>query len=99
MNGQQLDDESRPGVIDKSSEQEIAQLYQIKALYDLTTQISKACFDPCLPKINPRLEDSERACMANCAANFLKLKLLYTKKLIESAKTMQLNNLNENVTD
>lgn len=67
---------------------EIAQLMQIRAIYQLTTDITKNCFDPCVAKVNPRMEDSEKNCLTNCAANFLKMKLLYTRRLIESAKTI-----------
>ena len=67
---------------------EIAQLMQIRAIYQLTTEITRNCFDPCVPKVNPRMEDSEKKCLTNCAANFLRMKLLYTKRLIESAKTI-----------
>lgn len=67
---------------------EIAQLMQIRAIYQLTTDITKNCFDPCVPKVNPRMEDSEKNCLTNCAANFLKMKLLYTRRLMESAKTI-----------
>lgn len=67
---------------------EIAQLMQIRAIYQLTTNITKNCYDPCVPKVNPRMEDSEKNCLTNCAANFLKMKLLYTRRLMESAKSI-----------
>lgn len=67
---------------------EIAQLMQIRAIYQLTTDITKNCYDPCVPKVNPRMEDSEKNCLTNCAANFLKMKLLYTRRLMESAKSI-----------
>ena len=70
-------------------QQEINQLYQIKALYELTTDVTMNCFDACVAKVNPRMEDSERNCLSNCAANFLRMKLLFTRRLIESAKTLQ----------
>ena len=78
---------------------EIAQLMQIRAIYQLTTDITKNCYDPCVPKVNPRMEDSERNCLTNCAANFLRMKLLYTRRLMESAKTITAsveNNLDSN---
>lgn len=78
---------------------EIAQLMQIRAIYQLTTDITKSCFDPCVPKVNPRMEDSEKNCLTNCAANFLRMKLLYTRRLMESAKTISAsveNNLESN---
>lgn len=67
---------------------EIAQLMQIRAIHQLTTDITKNCFESCVPRINPRMEDSEKNCLTNCAANFLKMKLLFTRNLIESAKTI-----------
>ena len=73
--------------VDKD-QMEIAQLMQIRAIYQLTTDITKNCFDSCVPKLNPRMEDSEKNCLSNCAANFLRMKLLYTRRLIESAKTI-----------
>lgn len=72
----------------EKDQMEIAQLMQIRAIYQLTTDITKNCYDPCIPKVNPRMEDSERNCLTNCAANFLKMKLLYTRRLIESSKTI-----------
>lgn len=67
---------------------EIAQLMQIRAIYQLTTDITKNCYDTCVPKLNPRMEDSEKNCLTNCAANFLRMKLLNTRRLMESAKTI-----------
>lgn len=67
---------------------EIVQLMQIRAIYQLTTDITKNCYDTCVPKMNPRMEDSEKNCLTNCAANFLRMKLLYTRRLMESAKTI-----------
>lgn len=78
---------------------EIAQLMQIRAIYQLTTDITKNCYDPCVPKLNPRIEDSERNCLTNCAANFLKMKLLYTRRLMESAKTISVAIENNSFTD
>jgi hypothetical protein len=72
----------------EKDQQEIAQLMQIRAIYQLTTDITKNCFETCLPKLTPRMEDSERNCLSNCAANFLRMKMLYTRRLIESAKTI-----------
>ena len=72
----------------EKDQMEIAQLMQIRAIYQLTTDITKNCFDSCVPKVNPRMEESEKNCLTNCAANFLKMKLLYTRRLIESAKTI-----------
>lgn len=69
-------------------QQEIAQLMQIRAIYQLTTDITANCFDACSPKLNPRMEDSEKNCFNNCAANFLRMKLMYTRRLVESAKTL-----------
>ena len=81
-------------------QQEISQLIQIRAIYQLTTEITKNCFDPCVPRLNPRMEDSEKNCLSNCAANFLRMKLLYTRRLIESAKSISAsitsNNNNNN---
>ena len=72
----------------EKDQMEIAQLMQIRAIYQLTNDITKNCFDSCVPKVNPRMEESEKNCLTNCAANFLKMKLLYTRRLIESAKTI-----------
>ncbi len=72
----------------EKDQMEIAQLMQIRAIYQLTTDITKNCFDSCVPKVNPRMEDSEKNCLTNCAANFLKMKMIYTRRLIEPAKTI-----------
>ena len=87
LNGQHALQLSPMSQMDKD-QLEIAQLIQIRAIYQLTTDITRNCFDPCVPKINPRMEDSEKNCLTNCAANFLRMKLLYTKRLIESSKTI-----------
>ena len=78
---------------------EIAQLIQIRAIYQLTTDITKNCYDHCVPKVNPRMEDSEKNCLTNCAANFLKMKLLYTRRLMESAKTISVAIENKSFVD
>lgn len=70
------------------NQNELAQLMQIRAIYELTTDTTKNCFDTCVPKLNPRMEDAERNCLSNCAANFLRMKLLYTRRLVDSAKTI-----------
>lgn len=80
----------------EKDQQEIAQLMQIRAIYQLTTDITKNCFETCLPKLTPRMEDSERNCLSNCAANFLRMKMLYTRRLIESAKTISAS-ISENI--
>ena len=67
---------------------EIALLMQIKAMYDVTTDITKHCFDACCPKLTPRMDDAERNCMANCATNFMRMKLLFARRLIDSARTI-----------
>lgn len=83
----------------EKDQQEIAQLMQVRAIYQLTTEITKNCFEPCVPKLNPRMEDSERNCLSNCAVNFFRLKMLYTKRLMQSAQTISasigLENQNE----
>lgn len=78
---------------DKDS-QEIAALMQVRAIYQLTTDITKNCFEPCVAKLNPRMEDSERNCLSNCAANFLKMKLTFTRRLIDSAKSISASTAN-----
>lgn len=65
------------------------QLLHMRAMYDVTTTIANKCFQTCLGRINPRLEDSERNCISNCAANFLHMKILFTKRIIEAAQVIQ----------
>ena len=69
----------------------VQQLMQLRAMYELTTAITSKCFETCLPRLNPRLEESDKSCMSNCAANFLHMKLLFTQRLIDAAKATQLS--------
>lgn len=69
---------------------EVQRLMQLRAMYEMTTAIASRCFETCLPRLNPRLEDSERNCVSNCAANFLHMKVLFTRRLIEAAQAAQL---------
>jgi hypothetical protein len=69
---------------DTSERQTYTALLQMRAMYEMTTQITKKCFDSCIPRINPRMEDSERACLNNCAANYLKMKMTIAQLLLSS---------------
>lgn len=64
----------------------IPQLLQLRAMYELTTSITDKCFETCLTRLNPRLEESDKNCISNCAANFLHMKLLFTQRLVDAAK-------------
>lgn len=70
----------------EASELDVGQLLQMRAMYEMTTAIASRCFETCLPRLNPRLEDSDRNCLSNCAANFLHMKLLFTRRLMDAAK-------------
>ena len=70
----------------EASELDVGQLLQMRAMYEMTTAIASRCFETCLPRLNPRLEDSDRNCLSNCAANFLHKKLLFTRRLMDAAK-------------
>jgi hypothetical protein len=70
--------------------EELAEMLQLKAIYGLTTQITKKCFTKCIDgDLNRKMENDQRICMANCAVNYLTVKMLSSKKLIYSAKGMQ----------
>lgn len=71
----------------EASELDVGQLLQMRAMYEMTTAIASRCFETCLPRLNPRLEDSDRNCLSNCAANFLHMKLLFTRRLMDAAKS------------
>lgn len=68
----------------------VGHLMQLRAMYELTTGITSKCFETCIGRLNPRLEESDKNCLSNCAANFLHMKLLFAQRLIEAAKTTQL---------
>lgn len=61
-----------------------AQLAQLRALYEMTTAVASRCFESCVSRINPRLEDAERGCLANCTVNMLKMKVLFSRRLSAS---------------
>lgn len=65
----------------------LPQLLQLRAIYELTTAITSQCFDTCLGRLNPRMEESEKNCLSNCAANFMHMKLLFTSRLIETVRS------------
>lgn len=74
-------------------------LEQLRAVNQLATDISSKCFDACIFKINPRMEESEQNCISNCTTNYLYMKLLFTRRLIDSVKVHQYqenHNHNEN---
>lgn len=58
-------------------------MLQLKAVYGLTTGVTRHCFQRCVPEINRKLEDDQRYCIANCAVNYLTVKMLITKKLLQ----------------
>mgnify|MGYP002786956352 CR=1 FL=1 len=66
------------------SQEQLTAILQLRAMYELTTQITKRCFNNCVSKINPRMEDSESACITNCAANYLKMKILMAQSMVAS---------------
>ena len=63
----------------------------MRAMYEMTTRITKHCFNACVPKINPRMEDSESACLTNCAANYLKMKMMMAQQLMASIEVQEVN--------
>ena len=64
------------------------QLLQLRALYEMTTSIASKCFETCLPRLNPRLEETDKNCISNCAANFLHMKLLFTRRIVDAAQAI-----------
>lgn len=66
---------------------DLQQVLQLRAMYEMTTNIASVCFQTCLPRLNPRLEESDKSCISNCAANFLHMKLLFTRRIIEAAQS------------
>lgn len=68
----------------------VGHLMQLRAMYELGTGITSKCFETCISRLNPRLEESDKNCLSNCAANFLHMKLLFAQRLIEAAKATQL---------
>lgn len=68
----------------------VSHLMQLRAMYEMTTGITSKCFETCISRLNPRLEESDKNCLSNCSANFLHMKLLFAQRLIEAAKVTQL---------
>lgn len=71
--------------------QKLAAILQMRAMYEMTTKITKRCFEACVPKINPRMEDTESACLTNCAANYLRMKMTIVKQLMSSIQIESVN--------
>ena len=76
---------------DSETSQQISvqQLMQLRAMYEMTTSIASKCFETCLPRLNSRLEEADKNCISNCAANFLHMKLLFTRRIIDAAQAGQ----------
>lgn len=66
---------------------EVQQLMQLRAMYEMTTSIASKCFETCVPRLNPRLEEADKNCISNCATNFLHMKLLFTRRIMEAAQS------------
>lgn len=62
------------------------QLLQMQAMYQLTTDITRRCFEACIGRINASIEDCELNCVSNCAANSIRTKLLFSKRLIDASR-------------
>ena len=67
------------------------QLLQVRAMYELTTSITSKCFEGCITRLNPRTEDADKSCISNCAANFLHMMLLFTRRIIDAAQSAHLH--------
>lgn len=85
---------------DESSHEKVdlSQLLQLRAIYELTTSITNQCFDTCLGRLNPRMEESEKNCISNCAANFMHMKLLFTSRLVETVRSFNDSDTSNNKT-
>lgn len=65
-------------------QQELVNLYQTRATYELTTRVTNKCFDRCVQKLHDGgLDKSQAACMNNCAARFFDVKFFFTKRLVD----------------
>ncbi len=65
---------------------ELAQLMMLKEMYEKTTRITNQCFDTCINRpTQGKVSESDRNCLANCAANFLHSELLFTRRLVNAA--------------
>ena len=63
-------------------QQAVLQVYQMKAMYELTTQLAGKCFDRCVPKLGTALDEKEKVCVNNCVARYFDMKLYFTRQLI-----------------
>ena len=69
-----------------ATSEELSEMLQLKAIYGLTTQITEQCFSKCIGgELNRKLENDQRQCIANCAVNYLTVKMLSSKKLLSSS--------------
>jgi len=77
---------SSDGTIGSLSQEELAQLVHLRELYEKTTKITSQCFDTCISRpTQGRVQDSEKNCLANCAANFMHAELLFARRLVNAA--------------
>jgi hypothetical protein len=67
--------------MDEEQKTQLIQLYQMRKMYEMITNISSDCFDLCVPKLNNKLEKQEENCMALCAARYLEMKVIFDHRL------------------
>lgn len=61
------------------------EIYQLKAMYEMTTALAGKCFDRCIAKLGTHLDEAtEKPCIQNCVARFFDMKLFFTRRLLES---------------
>ena len=64
-------------------QQALLQVYQMKAMYELTTKLAGKCFDRCILKLGSNLDDNEKVCVNNCVARYFDMKLFFTRQLVQ----------------
>lgn len=79
------------------------ELLQLQTIYSLTTLINSTCFSSCIcpqshnTNLNPskvfmsKFEEKDKACVTNCAINFIQMKLYFNKRMFEAIQEQKLN--------
>jgi hypothetical protein len=62
----------------------LAKIYQLRAMYELTTDLAGKCFDRCVQKLGTTLSETEKTCINNCVARYFDMKLFFAHQILHS---------------
>lgn len=68
--------------------EEIVKIEQLRATYELVTNVAGKCFDRCVNKLGTNLDEKENVCMNNCVARYFDMKIFFTNRLVGAASSL-----------